>query len=103
MPASERAASTFTLAGKARQASVAGPSKMSVSSRRASRSIFRSTTHGAPASPFGGLARFHRHGGDAADRRPLHAVEPGDGASRHEDSPALPFSEGVPILAPERR
>src|SRR5881409_1854785 len=55
MPASERAASTFTLAGKARQASVAGPSKMSVSSRRASRSIFRSTTHGAPASPFGGL------------------------------------------------
>src|SRR3989441_957556 len=55
MPASERAASTFTLAGKARQASVAGPSKISVSSRRASRSIFRSTTHGAPASPLGGL------------------------------------------------
>src|SRR4029453_19304805 len=50
-PASDRAASTLTLAGNAGQASVAGPSKISVSSRMASRSIFCCTTHGAPAHP----------------------------------------------------
>ena len=55
MPASARAASTFTLAGNARHASVAGPSKMSVSSVIASRSIFCASIHGAPASPRGGL------------------------------------------------
>src|SRR3989454_716547 len=81
MPASERAASTFTLAGKARQASVAGPSKMSVSSRRASRSIFRSTTHGAPASPFGGL----RDSIVTEVRRPT----------------AAPFTPSSPAMAPD--
>ncbi len=55
MPASDSAASTFTLAGKARHASVAGPSKISVSSVIAARSIFCWTIHGAPARPAGGL------------------------------------------------
>src|SRR2546422_7529216 len=55
MPASESAASTFTLAGNARQASVAGPSKMSVSSVIRSRSIFCASIHGAPLSPRGGF------------------------------------------------
>src|SRR5215475_3908078 len=53
--ASETAATTFTLAGKAFTASVAGPSKMSVSVVMASRSIFCCSIHGAPASPRGGL------------------------------------------------
>src|SRR2546425_380062 len=81
MPASERAASTFTLAGKARQASVAGPSKMSVSSRRASRSIVRSTTHGAPASPFGGLR-------DSIVTEVMRPI-------------AAPFTPSSPALAPD--
>src|SRR5947199_335762 len=55
MPASESAASTFTLAGNARHASVAGPSKMSVSVVIRSRSIFCCSIHGAPARPRGGL------------------------------------------------
>src|SRR5438034_10853212 len=40
---------------------------------------------------------------DAADRRALHAVEPGDGARRHEDSRALRLRESDPILAAEQR
>ena len=55
MPASESAATTFTFAGNARQASVAGPSKISVSLVIASRSIRCCAIHGAPASPRGGL------------------------------------------------
>src|SRR5262249_31364788 len=54
-PASESAATTFTLAGKARQASVAVPSKIRVSRVIASRSIFCDSIHGAPARPRGGL------------------------------------------------
>src|SRR5215467_6546049 len=53
--ASETAATTFTLAGKAFTANVAGPSKMSVSVVMASWSIFCCSIHGAPASPRGGL------------------------------------------------
>lgn len=55
MPASESAASTLTLAGNARHASIAGPSKISVSVVIASRSILCSTIQGAPARPRGGL------------------------------------------------
>ena len=52
-PASETAATTLTLAGNARHASRAVPSKTSVSSRIASRSI--AATPGAPARPRGGF------------------------------------------------
>ena len=55
MPASESAATTLTFAGKARQASVAGPSKISVSCVIASRSIFCCSIQRAPARPRGGL------------------------------------------------
>ena len=55
MPARDSAASTLTLAGNAGQAAVAGPSKMSVSSRIASRSILCCVIHGAPAQPAGAL------------------------------------------------
>ena len=54
-PASDSAARTLTLAGNAGHAAVAGPSKISVSSWMASRSIFCWTTQGAPAQPAGAL------------------------------------------------
>src|SRR5882762_8654629 len=90
MPASESAASTLTLAGKARQASVAGPSKISVSSRRASRSIFCCTIQGAPASPFGGLR----------DSIVTDVISP-MAAPLTPSSPAI-AAEGTRMRAPER-
>ncbi len=98
MPASESAATTLTLAGKALTARVAGPSKISVSSVIASRSMRCSSIHGAPARPRGRLARLHGDRGDRALARALHAVEPGDGARGHEDAAAVLLGEPRPLV-----
>src|SRR2546422_649550 len=76
MPASESAASTFTLAGNARHASVAGPSKISVSVVIRSRSIFCCAIHGAPARLRGGLRVSIVTDVTAPTRAPLTPLRP---------------------------
>ncbi len=101
-PASERAATTLTLAGKAWQASRADPSKISVSAVIAPRSIRLLGDPRRALQTARWLSRFHGDGRDRPDSRALHPVETGNGRRGYEDTAPVCRGQVHPVVTPKQ-